>query len=182
MADPPTTTSSIPSSRKTEDTKPASLRCLTVGSRSPEMSANAALISSLFTNEKYASAVCISNLIPRDSAPCDCRWSSYYREVATMSSRFIVLILFFLGFLSGRSGLNSAAAEVIVPVEGQPLAANLNRLMQALEFLGAPLPPELTSGIASAGQNAADIQRLLDPQVLFVVTINPEARVKVERG
>src|SRR5262245_31610682 len=70
------------------------------------------------------------------------------------------------------------------PVEGQPLAANVERLAQALEFLGAPLPGELRAKLGEAGRRreAGRLQELLDPGVLLVVRINPEARVKVERG
>ena len=67
---------------------------------------------------------------------------------------------------------------------GQPLASNASRLLQAFEFLGQPLPglaqPELQSAIQS--EDAAAIRRLLDPHVLAVVSINPESRVRVERG
>lgn len=77
----------------------------------------------------------------------------------------------------------SAADPVsVVAVEGQPLAANVRRVLDALEFLGAPLtdPEELRSAIAS--RDAAQIQRLIDPHVLLAVQINPESRVKVTRG
>lgn len=40
----------------------------------------------------------------------------------------------------------------MIEVEGQPLAANVRRLVQALEFLGAPLPTELRAGLAFAGE------------------------------
>ena len=71
-----------------------------------------------------------------------------------------------------------------VEVEGQPLASNVQRLIQALELLGTPLPIETTSALqtASRDRNARKIQQLLDPQVLFVVRLNPEVRVKVTRG
>ena len=71
-----------------------------------------------------------------------------------------------------------------IEVEGQPLASNAQRLIQALEFLGAPLPIEITNALQVAGRarDAPKIQQLLDRQVLFVVTLNPEARVKVTRG
>lgn len=73
------------------------------------------------------------------------------------------------------------AAPSIVEVEGQPLASNVQRLRQALAFLGEPL------GIAGLDdavreQDAGKIQELLDPRVLFTVSINPESRVKVARG
>jgi hypothetical protein len=71
-----------------------------------------------------------------------------------------------------------------VDVEGQPLAANVTRLLQALEFLGAPLPAETTTAIQAAAKarDAHKTQGLLDSHVLVVVSLNPESRVKVARG
>lgn len=71
-----------------------------------------------------------------------------------------------------------------VEVEGQPLASNVTRLIQALDNLGDPLPDKLTGPLRKAIklQDGAALQKLLDPQVLIQVTINPEARVKVKRG
>src|SRR3954454_13277972 len=71
------------------------------------------------------------------------------------------------------------ARSQVVPVEGQPLAANVDRVVQALEFLGAPLPGETAAALAKAGaaRDGSALQRLLDPHALFVVTINPEERV-----
>src|SRR5882762_8621321 len=76
------------------------------------------------------------------------------------------------------------AVELRVPVEAQPLAANITRALQALQFLGAPLPNETIKEIEVAAQahDADRLQDLLDPHVLLVVTINPESRVKVQRG
>ena len=69
-------------------------------------------------------------------------------------------------------------------VEGQPLAANVERVIRALDVVGAPLPGELTTALATAGaaRDAIAQQKLLDPHVLLVVTINPEERVKIGRG
>jgi len=71
-----------------------------------------------------------------------------------------------------------------VEVEGQPLASNVQRVIQAMEFLGAPLPIETTNALQSAtrARDARRIQQLLDGQVLLFVKLNPEARVKVTRG
>lgn len=77
------------------------------------------------------------------------------------------------------------AAEVEqVDVEGQPLAANITRVVESLAFLGAPLPMDLAAKLDQAGQarDAARLQKLLDPYVAFVVSINPEVRVKVQGG
>ncbi|PYK97789.1 MAG: hypothetical protein DME19_15035, partial [Verrucomicrobia bacterium] len=76
------------------------------------------------------------------------------------------------------------AVELRVPVEAQPLSANITRVIQALQFLGAPLPSETIEGLEVAVQagDADRLQDLLDPHVHPVVTINPESRVKVQRG
>ncbi|MCI0379806.1 MAG: CehA/McbA family metallohydrolase, partial [Gemmataceae bacterium] len=71
-----------------------------------------------------------------------------------------------------------------IDVEGQPLAANVGRLLEALQFLGHPLPEENLKALAPAvrKQDAAKIQEILDPHVLVAVDINPESRVKAKRG
>ena len=78
----------------------------------------------------------------------------------------------------------SAAGLAPVAVEAQPLAANIQRLAEALDYLGAPLPADLRADLTRAGQarDAKRLQELLDPHVLLAVHINPEARVKVARG
>jgi len=69
-------------------------------------------------------------------------------------------------------------------VEGQPLAANAERLAQALQLLGTPLSETTAKALtaAAAARDAAKIQELLDPLALVQVSVNPEARVKVARG
>ncbi len=71
-----------------------------------------------------------------------------------------------------------------VEVEGQPLAANVQRLLQALDSLGAPLPEETRKALQTplAERDARKVQQLLDPYVLVAVSLNPESRVKVARG
>lgn len=83
---------------------------------------------------------------------------------------------------AGSTGVT--AGLPIIPSEGQPLAANVQRVAEALEQLGAPLPAELRAALATAGQarDARRLQELLDGRVLLAVHINPEARVKVARG
>jgi len=84
------------------------------------------------------------------------------------------------------SAVQIAGAEVpaVAEVEGQPVSANVERLLQGLEILGQPLPGDAREAIAQAARNrgAQALQKLLDPHVLFVVSINPELRVKVSRG
>ncbi len=69
-----------------------------------------------------------------------------------------------------------------VEVEGQPLAANVERLQQALEFFGSPLPAAVREAVKAAGQDARKLQEALDPQCTLRVGLNPESRVKVARG
>ncbi|MBI3879553.1 MAG: CehA/McbA family metallohydrolase [Verrucomicrobia bacterium] len=94
-------------------------------------------------------------------------------------SRFAISLLWLLPAFS-------LVAQSLTPVaaEGQPLAANAQRLVQALDFLGAPLPEEVRTKLQAAvtARDAAKLQQLLDPLVLCVVDINPEARVKAQRG
>jgi hypothetical protein len=82
--------------------------------------------------------------------------------------------------------VNAFAADVleIVAVEGQPLAANVQRVRQAFDYLGVPLAAALQTSLAAAARehDATELQQLLDPLVLCVVDINPEGRVKAARG
>lgn len=86
--------------------------------------------------------------------------------------------------LVGAATLAAQDVERVVRTEGQPLAANITRVVESLEFLGTPLPKKLVETLSEAGRqrDAAKLQTLLDPSVAFVVTINPEVRVKVQRG
>jgi hypothetical protein len=71
-----------------------------------------------------------------------------------------------------------------VAVEVQPLAANIQRVVEALAFLGAPVTADLRAALTDAGRagDAKKLQELLDAHVLVTVHVNPEARVKVARG
>jgi len=86
--------------------------------------------------------------------------------------------------LSVSAATVQAPAAQTVTVEGQPLAANVERVVRALESLGAPLPDAAVAALENAGANrdASGLQNCLDPHVLLTVSINPEERVKVARG
>ena len=78
-----------------------------------------------------------------------------------------------------------ARAELpVAEVEGQPLGANAARVIKALEFLGVPLGEAETKQlqVAIEKRDAMVIQKMLDPHVLAAVSVNPELRVKVQRG
>jgi hypothetical protein len=97
------------------------------------------------------------------------------------NSRFIFVVFLVAAI---RMGPSVADELPVIATEGQPLGANVTRVVQALEMLGRPLPAELKKKLAEAAKarDAETLQKLLDPQVLLLVALNPESRVKVSRG
>jgi hypothetical protein len=57
-----------------------------------------------------------------------------------------------------------------VQVEGQPLAANVERLVQAMELLGHPLPDGVRRALKAAGPDGRKIQEALDPVTFLIMT------------
>lgn len=80
--------------------------------------------------------------------------------------------------------VHASDLPVITGIEGQPLAANAERLAESLNFLGAPFSERTSKDLAAAiaARDAKRVQETLDPHVLFLVSLNPESRVKVSRG
>ena len=80
------------------------------------------------------------------------------------------------------------ALPVVAGVEPQPVLAQALRLQEALLFLGSSLSTDDTRRLnalqdKTPGEETTRlVQAILDPYCLAMVTINPEARVKVERG
>jgi hypothetical protein len=98
-------------------------------------------------------------------------------------------ILILLTCLACSASLATAEQLPIVPVEHQPLAALVLRLLEALELSGEPLPPTETTELRSLAGASRDLpravtrmQQILDSHCLAGVTINPESRVKVQEG
>jgi len=79
---------------------------------------------------------------------------------------------------------SAASGAEVVSVEGQPLAANVERLSRALDYLGAPLEARVRTelNIAARKRDGRRIQELLEPVCLATLRINPEERVKALRG
>ncbi|MCA9138266.1 MAG: hypothetical protein KDB00_15950, partial [Planctomycetales bacterium] len=77
---------------------------------------------------------------------------------------------------------------IVYRVPKQPLLAATNRLVQAMEFAGAPLSAQVNAALESAAKLPKDadvslaIQQALDPLCLATVHINAESRVKVGEG
>jgi len=83
---------------------------------------------------------------------------------------------------------DASPLEIIKGTEPQPLLAQAIRLEDALSFLGSSLSNEDAKRLRAlqdkprTEQTSALIQNILDPYCLAMVSINPEARVKVARG
>ena len=83
-----------------------------------------------------------------------------------------------------------AAAEIgkVQNVELQPLAAQVKRLIEAMDYLGEPFSPaekqvlERASNESDAARAINGIQAVLDNRCLADIHINPESRVKVTQG
>lgn len=86
----------------------------------------------------------------------------------------------------------TALAQVELPetaaASRQPLEAGIERVVQALQIAGSPLPEDDLRKLAELRDNPADasvvheLQQLMDRHCLAVVNINPESRVKVAPG
>lgn len=73
-------------------------------------------------------------------------------------------------------------------LELQPFLAEVRRVVEAMAYLGEPLPEadrtrlEAAANLGDETRALAEIQRILDPRCLLAIRINPESRVSAERG
>ena len=78
--------------------------------------------------------------------------------------------------------------RLVSDVDIQPLKAQIERLIQATDYLGEPLSAKTKRRLTRAlGQEDAEkavaaVQQILDPKCLIGININPESRVKVNEG
>ena len=78
--------------------------------------------------------------------------------------------------------------HAVQTVEAQPFLAQAIRIADALSFIGNALPEKVERQLRALQSKNMDestvskIQELLDPYCIAQVDINPESRVKVERG
>ncbi|GIW95651.1 MAG: hypothetical protein KatS3mg110_4702 [Pirellulaceae bacterium] len=94
---------------------------------------------------------------------------------------WLVVVAIFASVVRGEE------LPVVGGVEPQPLKAQVRRLLSALEFLGQPVAGQQLQRLEQAlrlegAESVLAIQEALDPLVLAAVHINPESRVKVQRG
>ena len=80
-------------------------------------------------------------------------------------------VLFFI--LMGVSFLNGSPAS-----DDQAVILNAKKLVDALNFVGAPLSVKNKNEVLNA-EKTDDIEKVLDPLSIVSITINPESRVKV---
>ena len=96
---------------------------------------------------------------------------------------FQALVLTFA--LAHTKGFTADFPEAI-EVETQPFSAQISRIIEASEFIGAPLDSDtkvkLRKAFTDTKTGPKTIQELLDPWCLVGVHINPESRVKVAPG
>src|SRR5438552_8595885 len=109
-----------------------------------------------------------------------------------MFCRSVLIQAALLGALGGVTSTAAAAAAPVLPivknVELQPLVAQVRRVIEATDYLGAPLAAADKEALETAFEQsdtdeaAAAIQGVLDKYCLFGVDISPESRVKVAAG
>jgi len=90
---------------------------------------------------------------------------------------------YFLLLLSLK--LPAVALNIVTNVEWQPVQAQVQRIAEAMDYLGQPMQQEDLGKIASLRdhpQAVTKVQQILDRYSLFGVHINPEMRVKVAQG
>ena len=99
--------------------------------------------------------------------------------------KFITL---FLALTLSATFLPGQELSKVEKVEVQPLIAQVTRVIEAMEYLGAPVSTADKQALQNAIKHTeaarvvAEIQSVLDKYCLFDVGINPESRVKVDQG
>ena len=104
----------------------------------------------------------------------------------------IYILLCFILHISSAFGQQhqhqASSVKQINGIEAQPLLSQASRLQEALSFLGSSFSPadllklKKLQEKAHTDQSVREIQEILDPYCLHIVNINPESRVKVEKG
>jgi hypothetical protein len=93
-----------------------------------------------------------------------------------------------VGAITSAASLSAAELPLVTDVEHQPLVAATQRLVEALEFVGAPLAKRDAQALKAALKNAkardsiVGIQKVLDSYCVAGINISAESRVKVAEG
>ena len=114
-----------------------------------------------------------------------------YFQLRPAASMWAVSIFAAVAMISNTATMRAVSAQdgpIITGLERQPFVAATRRLVEAIDFAGAPLSADvmekLQAAMVSTDDRAAiaDIQNALDPLCLAIITINAESRVKVAEG
>jgi hypothetical protein len=114
-----------------------------------------------------------------------------YRERAKRARHLKLLGVAALALLHGVArvtGAETGSLPIVIGVELQPLAAQVKRVVEALDYLGAPLSTTEKQALQDAMSTrdkaaaTARMQQVLDRHCLVRIDINPEMRVKVAPG
>ncbi|MCA9102409.1 MAG: hypothetical protein KDA63_14710, partial [Planctomycetales bacterium] len=107
-----------------------------------------------------------------------------FRAIRMFSALPAALAAALLALAAANTMADEAAFLPVSKVDAQPLHAQVARVAEALEFLGAPLDKKQLAALDEA-RNDSDaaagirrVQEVLDPLCLVGVNINPESRVK----
>ncbi len=123
--------------------------------------------------------------------PLHCRHLAMLSNCLKQSASICLLSATLLMASTPTIGVSIATAQevpIVGDVDRQPFEAAVGRVVQALQLAGSPLSADTLNKINELRQSENDpqvireLQLLLDPQCLTVVTINPESRVKVAMG
>ncbi len=105
-----------------------------------------------------------------------------------MNRTFFYVNSLLIGLILGSQPTQAQSLPTVADVDLQPLKAQINRLIQAKEYLGEPFT-EATKralgqalGQADESEAVVSVQEILDKQCLADIQINPESRVKVNAG
>ena len=105
-----------------------------------------------------------------------------------MNRTFFYVNSLLIGLLLGSQPTQAQSLPTVTEVDLQPLKAQVNRLIQAKEYLGEPFAETTKLALGQAlGQEdeskaVVSVQQILDKQCLADIQINPESRVKVNAG
>src|SRR5207253_1289205 len=116
-----------------------------------------------------------------------CFAATFYLRGATMLRRQLSCLFAIFAITLARPAV-ADELPIVVGVEAQPLKAQVQRVVQALQVLGEPLTKDEQAALDKAlaitkdQESVEAIQKVLDKRCLAGVDINPESRVKVARG
>lgn len=108
--------------------------------------------------------------------------------MCTLSKTKLFAVVLAVLFGTAAQAAEQTKLPIVEGVELQPLAAQVERVIQALELAGAPLSAEqravIDAALAETDPKVAvrKLQEVLDPLCLVGVDINPESRVKAQAG